>query len=347
MIKFDVKVEKLKNSEVEIDGSIPFEELEKHRKEAVKKVGSEVKIDGFREGHIPENILIKNVGEMAIINEMAEITLSYVYPDILITNKIDAITSPQITITKLAKDNPLEFKIKLSVMPEIKLPDYKKIAQKEMAKKPEGTDVTDEELNQTIEQIQKAQKHIKRDGAEVSEKDLEKDLPEVNDEFVKQLGDFKDVEDFKNKLKESIKHEKEHKNKEKKRIEIINGVIKETKIELPEILIDAELRKMIAEMNDNISRMGLNFEKYLEQIKKTEDDLKKEWRADAENRVNRQLILNKIAQEEKILPDEKETKKNVDLLMSQYKNAKRENVEIYVGMMLSNEAVFKMLESNK
>ena len=347
MIKFDVKVEKLKNSEVEIDGSIPFEELEKHRKEAVKKVGSEVKIDGFREGHIPENILIKNVGEMAIINEMAEITLSYVYPDILIINKIDAITSPQITITKLAKDNPLEFKIKLSVMPEIKLPDYKKIAQKEMTKKPEGTDVTDEELNQTIEQIQKAQKHIKRDGAEVSEKDLEKDLPEVNDEFVKQLGDFKDVEDFKSKLKESIKHEKEHKNKEKKRIEIINGIIKETKIELPEILIDAELRKMIAEMNDNISRMGLNFEKYLEQIKKTEDDLKKEWRADAENRVNGQLILNKIAQEEKILPGEKETKKNVDLLMSQYKNAKRENVEIYVGMMLSNEAVFKMLESNK
>ena len=347
MIKFDVKIEKLKNSEIEIDGSIPFEELEKHRKEAVKKVGSEVKIDGFREGHIPENILIKNVGEMAIINEMAEITLSYVYPDILIINKIDAITSPQITITKLAKDNPLEFKIKLSVMPEIKLPDYKKIAQKEMTKKPEGTDVTDEELNQTIEQIQKAQKHIKRDGAEVSEKDLEKDLPEVNDEFVKQLGDFKDVEDFKSKLKESIKHEKEHKNKEKKRIEIINGIIKETKIELPEILIDAELRKMIAEMNDNISRMGLNFEKYLEQIKKTEDDLKKEWRADAENRVNGQLILNKIAQEEKILPDEKETKKNVDLLMSQYKNAKRENVEIYVGMMLSNEAVFKMLESNK
>ena len=347
MIKFDVKIEKLKNSEIEIDGSIPFEELEKHRKEAVKKVGSEVKIDGFREGHIPENILIKNVGEMAIINEMAEITLSYVYPDILITNKIDAITSPQITITKLAKDNPLEFKIKLSVMPEIKLPDYKKIAQKEMTKKPEGTDVTDEELNQTIEQIQKAQKHIKRDGAEVSEKDLEKDLPEVNDEFVKQLGDFKDVEDFKSKLKESIKHEEEHKNKEKKRIEIINGIIKETKIELPEILIDAELRKMIAEMNDNISRMGLNFEKYLEQIKKTEDDLKKEWRADAENRVNGQLILNKIAQEEKILPDEKETKKNVDLLMSQYKNAKRENVEIYVGMMLSNEAVFKMLESNK
>jgi len=347
MIKFDVKIEKLKNSEIEIDGSIPFEELEKHRKEAVKKVGSEVKIDGFREGHIPENILIKNVGEMAIINEMAEITLSYVYPDILIINKIDAITSPQITITKLAKDNPLEFKIKLSVMPEIKLPDYKKIAQKEMTKKPEGTDVTDEELNQTIEQIQKAQKHIKRDGAEVSEKDLEKDLPEVNDEFVKQLGDFKDVEDFKSKLKESIKHEKEHKNKEKKRIEIINGIIKETKIELPEILIDAELRKMIAEMNDNISRMGLNFEKYLEQIKKTEDDLKKEWRADAENRVNGQLILNKIAQEEKILPGEKETKKNVDLLMSQYKNAKRENVEIYVGMMLSNEAVFKMLESNK
>ncbi|AKM83876.1 TPA: hypothetical protein DCZ46_00885 [Candidatus Campbellbacteria bacterium] len=347
MIKFDVKVEKLKNSEVEITGSIPFEELEKFRKEAVEKAGAGIKIDGFREGKIPEKILIEKIGEMAILNEMAEITFGYAYVDILLMNKIDAITSPQVTITKLAKDNPFEFKVKVAVMPKFELADYKKIAKKEMEKKTDSTDATEEELDKTIEQIQKSQKHIKEDGAEVTEKDLEKDLPELNDEFVKKLGDFKDVEDFKNKLKENIKHEKEHKQKESRRLAILENIIKETEIDLPEILVDSELRKMIAEMRDSIGRMGLNFEKYLEQIKKTEDDLRKEWRADAENRVKGQLVLNQISLDEKILPDETQVKKNVDMLMSQYKNAKRENVEVYVSMMITNDEVFKLLESQK
>ena len=342
----EIKINKLKNSEVEIIGSIPFEELEKHRERAIKKIGADIKIDGFRKGKVPEKILIERIGEMSIINEMGEMALQEVYPEIILKNKIDAISSPQVTITKLAKDNPMEFKIKLTVMPEIKLPDYKKIAKKETSKKEESVEVTEEELNKTIEQIQKAQKHIKKEGEEVTEEDLKKDkLPELTDEFVKKLGNFKDVQDFKNKLKENIKHEKEHRAKEKRRLKILDAIVKETKIELPEILIDAELRKMLAEMRDNISGMGLKFDKYLEQIKKTEEDLKKEWRADAENRVKLQLILNQIALDEKIVPNEEDVKKAVDTLMEQYKNAKRENVEIYVKMMLTNEKVIELLEN--
>lgn len=344
----NVKIEKLKNSEIEITASIPYEDVEKHRGLAVEKLGAHVKMDGFREGKVPEKILIEKIGEEAILNEMAEMALQLAYPEIIVKNDIKAITSPQITITKIAVGNPLEFKIKVAVMPEITIPDYKKIAKKEMTKKEDSIEVTDEELNKTIEQIQKAQKHIKKEGEEVTEGDLEKgkdELPEVNDEFVKKIGNFKDVEDFKNKLKENIHHEKEHRQKEAKRMAVLNEVIKETKVEIPEILVDSETRKMLAEMKDNIGRMGLQFDKYLEQIKKTEDDLKKEWRVDAENRVKGQMVLNKISDDEKIVPNEEEVKKNVDVLMSQYKDAKKENVEIYVKMMLANEEVFKLFEN--
>lgn len=344
-----IEINKLKNSEVEIIGSIPFEELNKHRGLAIKNLGANIKVDGFREGKVPEKILIEKLGEMAILNEMAELTLQLAYPEIIIKNKIDAISSPQVSITKLAEGNPMEFKIKVVVIPEITIPDYKKIAKKENEKKEDSTEVTDEELNKTIEQIQKSQQHIKREGEEITEEDLKKnkELPKLTDEMVKKLGDFKDVEDFKSKLKENIKHEKEHRAKEKKRLEILDAIIKDTKVELPELLIDAELRKMIAEMKDNITRMGLQFEKYLESIKKTEEDLKKEWKTDAENRVKGQLVLNKIGAEEKIIPNEEEAKKTTDALMSQYKDAKRENVEVYVKMMLSNEAVFDLLEGQK
>lgn len=346
----DVKIDKKDNSTVEITGSIPFEIWGKHRERAVKSLGQNIKVDGFREGKVPEKILIEKVGEMTLLNEMAQYALNDAYPIIVMENKIDVIGSPQIAITKLADNNPLEFKITTAVMPEIKLPDYKKIAKKEMAKKGDDTEVTDEELNKTIEQIQKAQKHIKKEGEEVTKEDLEKksdELPELTDEFMKTVGDFKDVADFKAKLKDNIEHEKEHRAKEKKRMEILSAISKDTKVELPEVLIETELRKMLAEMQDNISRMGLQFDKYLEQIKKTEEDLRKEWRADAENRVKYQLVLNQIAVDEKITPPEDEVKKNVDAIIAQHKEARQENVEVYVKMMLSNNEVFKLLEDQK
>jgi len=247
-------------------------------------------------------------------------------------------------------------------MPEIKLPDYKKIALKENSKKEEKIEVTEEEIAKTIEQVIKNQKHIKHEHAEgeiceedevEKTKDTETREPKnkekdgLTDEMVKKLGDFKDVEDFKVKLKENMLQEKTRQQSEKRRLGTLSAIQKESQIELPEILIEGELRKMLAEMSDNISRMGLQFDKYLEHIKKTEDDLKKEWRPDAENRVKGQLVLNEISKEEKILPNEEGAKKNIDVLMSQYENAKRENVEIYVKMMMSNEMVFKLLEEQK
>lgn len=344
----EVTINKKENSTVEIIGSIPFEIWGKHKEKALKNLSQNIKIDGFRPGSsIPEKILIEKVGEMAVLNEMAEYALQDAYPIIVMKNKIDVLGSPQIAITKIAKDNPLEFKITSAVMPEIKLPDYKKLAKKEMEKKEESLEVTDEEVNKAIEQVQKAQKHIKKEGEEVTKEDLEKksdELPELTDELVKTIGDFKDVEDFKTKLKENIGHEKKHRAKEKKRLEILDAIIKDTKVELPEVLVEAESQKMLAEMKDNISRMGLQFEKYLEQIKKTEEDLKKEWRTDAEKRVKSQLVLNKISLDEKIVPPEDEVKKNVDAILEHHKDARRENVEVYVKMMVSNNEVFCLLE---
>lgn len=348
-MKIETKVEKLKNSEIAITGSIPFELLEEHRKEAMKKMGAGIKVDGFREGKVPENILVEKLGEMRILNEMAELALQSAYPQMMEDNKIDAIGAPQVAITKLAPNNPLEFKITIVVMPDITLPDYKKIAKKEMVKKEEEIKVTDEEVKKTIEQLQQQQKQqLAMDKGEgIKSGDEKENLPEVNDEFVKKIGDFKDVADFKIKLKENVLKEKTRKAKEKKRLAILDAIAKDTKMDIPEILVEAELRKMIAQMKDDIGKMGLQFDKYLEHIKKTEDDLRKEWRTDAENRVRTQMVLNKLSLVEKINPNEDEVKKNTDTIVEQFKDAKRENVEIYVKMMVTNEEVFKFLEAQK
>ena len=122
-----VTTNKLKGSTVEITGSIPSHVWESNKKSAIKNLNETITVDGFRKGMIPENVMVAKIGNATINEEMAEIALSRAYIDILIDNKIEAIGKPKVKITKIANGNPLEFVITTAVIPEIKLPDYKKI----------------------------------------------------------------------------------------------------------------------------------------------------------------------------------------------------------------------------
>ena len=104
MPKIDVK--KLPKSEVEIEGEIEADIFETYFNKALKRIGEGVEIDGFRKGKVPENVLLSKIPEAKILGEMAEMALSEYYPKILEENKIDAISRPEISITKLARKNP-------------------------------------------------------------------------------------------------------------------------------------------------------------------------------------------------------------------------------------------------
>ncbi len=370
MKKITYKILNTKNlpdSEVEIECEIDFEAISTLRPQAITKFQKEIKLPGFRPGHIPEAILVKHVGDLAIYTEMAELAINNAFPDIINEAKINFITMPQIQITKLADKNPVQFKIVGPIIPEIKLPDYKKIAQKENADKVESTDPTDKELEETIEEIRKnyALKNHSRPKSESGEvgkegeeqkadekmsthpSEVTGDLPEVNEEWVKKLGAFTTVEDFKNKIKEGIKQEKEFKAKDKKRMTILEKIMSGTKISLPKILIENELRKMEAQFEDDITRAGLKVEDYLKHLKKTKEDLQKEWGPDAEKRALVQIIITKIALEEKITADPEQVKKEVENLLKTYKDATEERTRAYVEMMLTNEKVLAWLENQK
>jgi len=102
-----VAVKKLPKSEVEIEGELEPEIFESYFAKALKKIGETLKLDGFRKGKVPENVLLSKVPEIRILEEMAELALSEHYPKIIESEKIDAISRPEISITKLARHNPL------------------------------------------------------------------------------------------------------------------------------------------------------------------------------------------------------------------------------------------------
>jgi trigger factor len=171
------KISKEKNSKVEIEISIPKDEFMAYWDRGFKALQKEVELDGFRKGMAPENAIIAKYGEMAILNEMANIAINETYPKIVIEEKLKVISEPHIHLLKLARNEEFAYHAHVEVYPEITLPDYKAIAKEALKDKKETPETTDEEVKQVMDQL---------------------------DEKVKS-----ETPDLENKIKENMKFEKE------------------------------------------------------------------------------------------------------------------------------------------
>lgn len=347
----NIVLNSLPERELEILGEITAEKMSLLREKALRKFAESLELDGFRKGNAPEALVAQKVGEMRLLEEAAEIALTEEYPNILNEHNIDAIGRPEISITKMAPGNALGFKIKTSLLPDVKLADYKKLAGKENKEEVPVPEITEKEIDDVILNIRKNIAHQKV-HAESGEPDhehnhreiVDADLPEVNDDFAQMIGGFKDVADLKEKVKENIAKEKVLKEKDKKRTAILELIMDKSTISLPRIIIDGEMEKMLAQFKDDITKAGVKYEDYLKHIKKTEEEIKKEWEDTAVKRAKSQIILNTIAKDEGIAPEEAEVKKEMENILASYKDADRFRVRMYVETFMTNELVFQFLE---
>lgn len=392
-------VTKNDDATVTITGEIPFSALEQHRAAAVAALGKNIEVDGFRKGHVPEDVLVSKIGEGTLLGEMAERALAKVYPATIREHNIEAIGHPQIQITKLAPGNPLGFTATVAVMPEITLPDYKQVAAEANKEKP-TTEVSDEEIEKQIKDIMRQKLAYERlqqkaaakaetnknddgttelptpeththedpegkqasDGAGGTEHEgpahddpeaevkavTDDELPELTDEYVKGLGQpgqFESVDDFKAKLREHLAIEKEREINAAHRAKITDKIIEASEFAVPQVMIDAELDQMFAQMNDDLARANLKMEDYLGHIKKTKEELTAEWRPAAEKRARLQLILNEIAKREDVQPEKEAVEQQVKQLLEQHKDADESRVRTYVTSVLTNEKTMQMLEN--
>lgn len=323
-----------KESQKELIIEASLEYIKTFSDKALKEFVKEAEIEGFRKGHAPEALVKQKIGEMRLFEEAASRAIQELIPTIMLEEKIDAISMPHVHLTKIALNSPVEFKMHFYVMPEVELPDYKKIAQ---GIKKEQVEFKTEEVDGYIEQILNA-RATKDDKGEAIK-------PELTDDFVKTLGNFKDVVDFKAQLTENMKSEKELQASQKRRLEIIEQIIKDSKIKMPEVLVEEEQHKMLDEFRGRVESMKMNFEEYLTALKKTEQELMNEWREDAVKRAKMNIILPQIASKESIKPEDSVIDKEIEHLKEHYKDLDENRARIYVASVLTNEAVFKFLET--
>jgi FKBP-type peptidyl-prolyl cis-trans isomerase (trigger factor) len=344
------KVTELENSEVEWEGEVDASLLEEKFNESLSKIATETELPGFRKGKAPADLVLKKVGEFAILEDAAEMALDSVYAPMIEELKIRIVGRPKVLLTKVARNNPLGFKITIAVIPKLNLPNYSSIAKKEMAE-PSETEVTNEEVEKILLEIRKNQFHSEQhkngtwkdhDHGEIKEEDL----PPLDDAQAKKLGAFESVEDMKSKVREHTEKEKVARAKGKKRTAIIEKIIEETKFDAPQVLIDSELDSMLSQFENDITQSGLTLDAYLEHIQKSIDDLRNEWKETATKKAKAQIILSAIAEKEKISADTELIRKETEKLLVLYPSADPIQARGYVSMHLTNEKVFAFLENN-
>ncbi len=140
----------LEKSQVELIVELSIEEFKPYIKKGAKKLSGEVKIDGFRKGQIPFDVLKQKVGEMAILEEAARIAINKTIDEVIKDN-IDKqpVGQPQADITKLAPENPLEYKVTLAIIPSVTLGVYKDFKIKQ-----EDIKVENSEVEKTLTSLQ-------------------------------------------------------------------------------------------------------------------------------------------------------------------------------------------------
>lgn len=397
----------VKEIEIKVEGKEWEEALDKAFKEANKKA----KIDGFRPGHAPKEVFIKKYGEQALYMDAAEAVVDGAYEKMLKENEKnleDLVARPDVQVKDINGEGVI-FNFVLTMRPEVKLGDYKKInVKREKAK------VTAEEIEDTIENIRhRYAEDVLKDG-EIKDGDVavidfdgfvdgvafeggkgenyslkigsgtfipgfeeqliglksgdEKDVevtfpedyhaeelkgkkatfkvkvhevkevkvPELDKDFFEDLGmegvDTK--EKLEAKISESILTNKESELENKYIDELLEAAAKDTEVDIPEVMIDDELERMISQYDSHLRSQGITLEQFYKFTNSDEEALKSQMRPEAARRVKHRLMLEEIAKQEKIEISDEEANKEAERLAENYQIKKEEFLQMFGGLDL-------------
>lgn len=145
-----VTINSLSQSQLEALISLSAEEFAPYIEKGAEALSKNMKIEGFRPGKVPYDHLKAKVGEMAILEEAAHLAIHKTIDEVIEKHLADKnpIGNPQVEVTKLAPENPLEYKITIAVLPEVTLGKYKELQIKE-----EKIVVKDEEVKKSVNDL--------------------------------------------------------------------------------------------------------------------------------------------------------------------------------------------------
>lgn len=179
-----------------------------------------------------------------------------------------------------------------------------------------------------------------------------KELPELDDEFAKDVSEFDTLKE----LKEDIKKKQEKQNKDKEKYEtedaVIKAVVENMEVEIPSGMIETETENMLKDFEQRLSYQGLKLEQYLTMLGKTRDEMKKEYEPQAIEGIKSRLALEAVIKAEKIEATDEEIDEKLKEMAKNYSKEndesfiKNENLRNYIKEGIKSEKAIEFLVKN-
>jgi trigger factor len=179
------------------------------------------------------------------------------------------------------------------------------------------------------------------------------ELPALDEAFAKTLGQ-ESVDKLKDLLKTNIGEEEAERARQKCEIEMLEKLVDATTFsDIPELLVNDEVRKMMAELEHSVEERGMKMKDYLESIKKTQDALRMEFVPQAMRRVKTAVLIKEIAKREKVTVEEGELDHEIDHILAGVRKDDKAAVERvtspeyreYVGILMRNQKTLELLKT--
>ncbi len=147
----------------------------------------------------------------------------------------------------------------------------------------------------------------------------EKEMPALDDEFAKDVSEFDSLEELKADIKTKLEESAKSKATQDLRNAVVDKVVASVELQLPNAVVEKQIDNMLRDFDYQLRYQGLNLEYYYQMSGAKEEDLREQMRADAAQRVKSQVVLDKIAELEKLEAAEEEMNAEIEKMAAQYK----------------------------
>uniref|UniRef100_A0A7C2H9I7 Trigger factor n=1 Tax=Dictyoglomus thermophilum TaxID=14 RepID=A0A7C2H9I7_DICTH len=405
---FKYEIEKLQGSRIKVNVEVDAKEREQSLERAYKNLVKRYQVPGFRKGYTPRPVLEKYLGSEAFEDEAIRIVARDILNMILKNEKLTPLQDPYFDLLPEGwKENEnLKFSIVIEIPPEFKLGDYKGFSIKR-----EKIEVSEEEVDRVIEQIELQLSKLnsvedgsvekgdvvylereKEDGIQLpplwftlngqmlpdleekligmrvgEEKIIEVNFPEdfyekeiagqtlplkwrvkkiwryekPDKETFLQKVNANSLEEFRERVKESIREERERVEEDRLFAEILDKILETTELDPPLSYVHYLAENILKEFLSELNKKGLNLEDYLAQRGINRDEFVNNVIEDARRRIKIEMILDKIAEVENIEVSEEEVENVIKEIAENegkdYKEIRRE---------LEREGIINTLKRN-
>ena len=170
-------------------------------------------------------------------------------------------------------------------------------------------------------------------------------LPELDDEFAKDVSEFDTLAELKSDIKKKLKDQKAKQSDTELENDIVEKLIENTEVDIPQVMIDRKIDSMMSEFEQRLAGSGLKLATYVQYMGTTLDEFKKNYEPDAVKQIKSRLALEKVVELEKIVVSDEDIDAEYQSIADAYK-MKVEDVKMYIpaSEITSDVAVGKALE---